>query len=136
VPSPAERQRTLAEIGDKMDGQTQIVRGLMARSDEDSQPVASCVCWCLTHPALPLVGSLLLAHLLIGWPQHSRRADISKVALPGFNSVSVSDVMAGGRRISAPDEARAESVRLNAAGRAPNLLMRNGKRSGLQHAIR
>jgi hypothetical protein len=38
-PSPAERQRTPAEIGDKVDGQKQIVHKFMARSDEDSQPV-------------------------------------------------------------------------------------------------
>ena len=61
--------------------------------------------------------------------QHPRRGT------PGFNSAPVADLIAGARRISAPDEAGAEPVRLNDRGRAPKLLMRNEKRSGFQRAI-
>ena len=116
--------------------QKQIVAGSWHACAEDNQPVASGSYWWLTHPVLPLVGFLRLAQFLIGWRQHGPARRRFYGGAPGFISVSVSDVMDGGRRISAPDEARAESIRLNAAGRAPNLLMRNGKRSGLQHAIR
>ena len=80
------------------------------------------------------------AHVSSKWQQLQDlplyRSQAPSSGTPGFDSLSVSDVMAGGRRISAPDEARGEAARLNAAGRAPNLLMRNGKRCGLHRAIR
>ena len=47
------------------------------------------------------------------------RSQRPRMGTPGVNSAPVSDLIAGGRRISAPDEARAESVRLTTQGARP-----------------